>query len=82
MAADALRADTLVLDAVYEPERTRLLRDAEARGAAPISGRWMLVHQAAEQLRLWTGATPRSTSWTRRSTPARGDERSQRRSSR
>jgi len=55
VAADALRAESLVLDAVYEPERTRLLRDAEARGAVPISGRWMLIHQAAEQLRLWTG---------------------------
>ena len=53
--ADALRPDSLVLDAVYEPERTRLLRDAEARGALPISGRWMLIHQAAEQLRLWSG---------------------------
>jgi shikimate dehydrogenase len=55
VAAEALRADSLVLDAVYDPERTRLLRDAEARGAVPISGRWMLIHQAAEQLRLWTG---------------------------
>jgi shikimate dehydrogenase len=55
VAADALRAESLVLDAVYEPERTRLLRDAGARGAVPISGRWMLIHQAAEQLRLWTG---------------------------
>jgi shikimate dehydrogenase len=56
--AHALRPDSLVLDAVYEPERTRLLRDAEARGALPISGRWMLIHQAAEQLRLWTGKEP------------------------
>ena len=55
VAVDALRAESLVLDAVYEPERTRLLRDAGARGAVPISGRWMLIHQAAEQLRLWTG---------------------------
>ncbi len=53
--ADALRPGSLVLDAVYDPERTRLLRDAEARGATPLSGRWMLLHQAAEQLRLWTG---------------------------
>jgi len=45
----------VVLDLVYDPVDTRLLRDAAARGARPISGKWMLVHQAAEQLALWSG---------------------------
>jgi len=53
--AEALRPDSLVMDTVYEPERTRLLRDAAARGARTLGGKWMLVHQAAEQLRLWSG---------------------------
>lgn len=53
-----LRPGSLVMDAVYEPERTRLLRDAEKQGARTLSGKWMLVHQAAEQLRLWTGREP------------------------
>jgi shikimate dehydrogenase len=52
---DTLRPGMVVMDAVYAPERTRLLRDAEARGARTIPGKWMLVYQAAEQLRLWTG---------------------------
>ena len=55
---EALRAGAVVLDAVYEPEATRLLRDAAARGARPVSGKWMLVEQAREQVRLWTGLTP------------------------
>jgi shikimate dehydrogenase len=52
--AEAIGADSIVLDAVYAPERTRLLRDAETRGARTVGGKWMLVYQAVEQLRLWT----------------------------
>jgi shikimate dehydrogenase len=45
----------VVMDAVYDPPETQLLRDAAARGACAISGKWMLVYQAAAQLREWTG---------------------------
>jgi shikimate dehydrogenase len=47
--------DAVVMDAVYDPPETRLLQDAASRGARTISGNWMLVYQAAEQLQLWTG---------------------------
>jgi shikimate dehydrogenase len=53
--AELLAPGSVVMDAVYEPAQTRLLRDAAARGAQTVPGKWMLVHQAAEQLRLWTG---------------------------
>jgi shikimate dehydrogenase len=52
--ASDLRAESLVMDVVYDPEETRLLRDARARGAETITGKWMLVYQAAEQFREWT----------------------------
>ena len=58
VAAEALGSGMVVLDAVYSPERTRLLADAEARGAATVGGKWMLVYQAVEQLRRWTDLLP------------------------
>lgn len=53
--AAALSAQSTVMDAVYEPEHTRLLQDAAARGATTLGGKWMLVYQAAEQLQAWSG---------------------------
>lgn len=58
VAADALHEGMVVLDAVYAPERTRLLAEAEARGATTVGGKWMLVYQAVEQLRRWTQRLP------------------------
>ena len=56
VAAGAITAGTTVLDAVYDPRDTRLLEDARKRGARTVAGKWMLVHQAAAQLELWSGA--------------------------
>ena len=56
--ADHLRENMVVLDAVYAPEQTRLLRDAQSCGAKTVGGKWMLVHQAVEQLRRWTSLLP------------------------
>ncbi len=54
----ALPRAALVMDAVYDPPETRLLREARARGCTTVGGKWMLVEQAAEQIRLWTGREP------------------------
>ena len=53
--ADALRPHHVVLDAVYTPLKTRLLRDAEDAGATTVDGAWMLVYQGAEAFEIWTG---------------------------
>lgn len=53
--AEALHADLVVMDVVYRPLRTRLLRDAVAAGAGTIDGAWMLLYQGVEAFELWTG---------------------------
>lgn len=47
-----------VMDMIYNPPLTRLLREAGAAGCAVRSGIGMFVHQGAEQIRLWTGQEP------------------------
>jgi shikimate dehydrogenase len=44
-----------VLDMVYQPLQTQLLRDARAAGARTVDGLWMLIHQALAQCLVWTG---------------------------
>ncbi|MEM9382913.1 MAG: shikimate kinase, partial [Planctomycetota bacterium] len=51
-----LRPGVHVLDAVYRPRRTELLRRAEARGATPVEGAAWFLHQAwLQHLRLFHG---------------------------
>ncbi|MFH0996940.1 MAG: shikimate dehydrogenase, partial [Pseudomonadota bacterium] len=44
----------LVMDIVYAPLETRLLKDAEKAGCRTINGLSMFIHQAAFQFELWT----------------------------
>jgi 3-dehydroquinate dehydratase / shikimate dehydrogenase len=48
----------LVYDLVYNPQVTRLLRDAAEAGCETIGGLDMLVAQAGEQFHWWTGIQP------------------------
>ena len=51
---ELLEAGTVVMDTVYNPLKTRLLRDAEKAGCRTIDGVSMLVHQGAVQFEMWT----------------------------
>jgi shikimate dehydrogenase len=48
-----LHSSLVVLDAVYYPLETTLLRDAKRAGAKTVDGLWMLVHQGALQQLAW-----------------------------
>ena len=53
---ELLPPELLVLDLLYTPKQSRLLREAAAAGAAATSnGDVMLLHQSAAAFGLWTG---------------------------
>ncbi len=52
---EAIRPGTVVMDIVYKPIETELVKAAERRGARAIHGGRMLLHQAARQFELYTG---------------------------
>lgn len=53
--AKLLRPDLAVLDLVYRPSPTRLVRDARAAGARAAAGAGILLGQAWRSLELWLG---------------------------
>jgi shikimate dehydrogenase len=52
---ELLPPDLLVLDLIYNPARTHLLRDAASAGDTAANGELMLLHQGAAAFALWTG---------------------------
>lgn len=55
--ASQLDGTSFVYDLVYNPTQTRFLREAESVGCETLGGLEMLVAQAEEQFRLWTGVS-------------------------
>jgi len=53
--AKLLRKDLIVMDIVYNPRETLLLREAKAAGACTIPGLEMFLNQAVLQFEKWTG---------------------------
>lgn len=55
---DIVRSHHVVMDLVYGPATTDLVRQARKRGAAAVDGLEMLLMQAAGSYQLWTGRRP------------------------
>ncbi len=55
LATDSLRPGMVVADVIPNPPRTRLVRDASARGCTVIDGLGMLVNQGVIGIKYWTG---------------------------
>ncbi|MFB0834401.1 shikimate dehydrogenase family protein [Arthrobacter halodurans] len=59
LRVDSIRPGTALLDVIYDPWPSELARSWEAAGGRVAGGLSMLVHQAVEQVRLFTGGGER-----------------------
>jgi len=46
---------TVLVDLIYNPHRTKFLKVGEEQGMQVVNGLGMLIHQALEAYRIWTG---------------------------
>lgn len=53
-----LRRGQTLLDMVYTPHPTRLVKEASEKGLNTVPGVEMLIHQAAESFEIWFGVNP------------------------
>jgi shikimate dehydrogenase len=53
---DALDDHMVVMDIVYNPLKTRLLKEAEQLGCSTVDGVSMFINQGADQFELWTNS--------------------------
>lgn len=70
-----LHSGLFVFDIVYNPLKTKLLRDAEDAGAKTLGGLWMLVYQGVESFRIWTGIEPSAETMYNAALRALGEKR-------
>jgi shikimate dehydrogenase len=60
---DCLHEKQLVIDLVYNPLKTKILKEAEKRGAQIGNGLPTLIYQAEASFKLWTQEMPPKKKW-------------------
>jgi len=50
-----LKERMMVMDIVYQPLQTKLLREAKEKGCVTVDGLEMLIRQGTAQFEIWTG---------------------------
>lgn len=58
IAESLIRKELIIADIVYNPQETKLLQVAKARGCLTVPGLGMLIYQGAAAFKLWTGVEP------------------------
>ena len=58
ISSECLNSNQIVFETIYAPRSTRLVREAEARGARVIRGIEMFLEQGLAQFQLHTGVKP------------------------
>lgn len=56
---DKISSKHTVMDIIYNPLKTNLLKQAQANGATVIDGTQMLINQAIESFKIFTDKTPK-----------------------
>ena len=74
LSAEHLASKPVVMDIVYTPLETRLLKEAKKAGCKTVDGVGMLVHQGAEAERIWLGVEPSIEAMRRAVLHALGEE--------
>lgn len=60
-----LHSNMLVVDLVYNPKKTTLIKAADEVGAKTLNGMGMLLYQGIESFKIWTGYEIDPESWWR-----------------
>lgn len=55
---DELNSSMIIMEMIYTPLMTRILKDAKVQGAKIITGERMLLHQGYAAFEMWTGKEP------------------------